>query len=345
MRTVEWLEGRVRMIDQRQLPWALEQVEYQDYPGVAEAIQQMVVRGAPAIGAAGAFGMALAAIASPASSVEGLRADLATAAQALNAARPTAVNLSWATAKMLKIANGGDFAGVADLQQAIVAAAQRLADDDVNINRLMGGHGSQLIKNGDTILHHCNTGALATVDYGTALGAIRAAHEDGKKFRVLLTETRPRMQGARLSAWELDQLGIPFEIIPDTAAGYFMYKGEIKACFVGADRIAANGDVANKIGTYQLSVLAKENWIPFYVVAPTSTIDFNTPDGRAIPIEERDPAEVHSPYGHKLIPDHYPVRNPAFDLTPNENVTGIITEFGIIKPPFMDNLKKVRVAE
>jgi len=340
MRTVEWADGKVRMIDQRALPWELAHIDYSNHAGVAEGIRDMVVRGAPAIGAAAAFGVALAAQNSTAADLPALHADLNAAATLLKDARPTAVNLAWAVDRMMAVA-AAQSGSAAEAKAAVLAAAQKLADDDVNINMLMAGHGSQIIKNGDTVLHHCNTGALATVDYGTALGVIRAAHEDGKKFHVLLTETRPRMQGARLSAWELHQLGISFDIIPDTAAGYYMQKGEVKACFVGADRVAANGDTANKIGTYQLAVLAKENWLSFYVVAPTSTIDLNTPSGKEIPIEERPADEVRKPYGKELIPDHFPVRNPAFDVTPHAYITGIITEHGLIKPPYTDNFIKV----
>ncbi|HLA43449.1 MAG TPA: S-methyl-5-thioribose-1-phosphate isomerase, partial [Aggregatilineales bacterium] len=289
-----------------------------------------------------AFGLALAAQQSTADDVPALRRDLAKAAEVLQAARPTAVNLSWAVLRMLRISSEHEYASMNELREVMRDTAQKIADEDVAVNKLMGAHGSQLIKNGDVVLHHCNTGALATVDYGTALGVFRAAHEDGKKFHVLLDETRPRMQGSRLSAWELDQLGISYEVIPDTAAGYYMQKGEIKACFVGADRIAANGDTANKIGTYQIAVLAKENWLPFYVVAPTSTIDLKTSSGDDIPIEERDHAEVHTPYGLTLFPDRFPVRNPAFDVTPGAYITGIVTEHGLIKPPYTDNLLKIK---
>src|SRR5689334_18873772 len=204
----------------------------------------------------------------------------------------------------------------------------------------MSAYGATLVQDGDTILHHCNTGALATVDYGTALGVIRAAHEQGKRFHVLLDETRPRLQGARLSAWELDRLGVSYDIIPDTAAGYYMLKGEIKLGLVGADRIAANGDTANKIGTYQVAVLAKENGIPFYTVAPTSTVDLSLTSGNQIPIEERGKDEVLTPYGHAIVPSHFNARNPAFDVTPNRYLSGIITEKGIVRAPFDINLRQ-----
>jgi methylthioribose-1-phosphate isomerase len=341
MRTVEWHNGYVKMVDQRKLPWELAFEEYERYQDVAQAITDMVVRGAPAIGASAAFGMALAAQGSGASDVTALRAELNEAAAYLKAARPTAVNLAWAVDKLMREASRPELGTVAEVRDAMLQCAQQLADADIEINKRLGGYGSQLIKNGDVVLHHCNTGALATVDYGTALGVIRSAHEDRKQFHVLLAETRPRMQGARLSAWELDQLGIPYEIIPDTAVGHFMQKGEIRACFVGADRIAANGDVANKIGTYQIAVLAREHWLPFYVIAPTSTIDLRTLSGAEIPIEERSPDEVRTPYGHKLVPDHFPVRNPAFDITPNAYVTGIVTEHGLVKAPYVNNLPKI----
>ena len=209
----------------------------------------------------------------------------------------------------------------------------------------MGANGAGLIQDGFTVLHHCNTGALATVDYGTALGVIRAAFEQGKQFHVLLDETRPRLQGARLSAWELEQLGVSYDILPDTAAGFYMQKGEIKLVLVGADRIASNGDFANKIGTYQIAVLAKENGIPFYTVAPTSTVDLALKTGAEIPIEERSKEEVITPYGTPLVPAHFHARNPAFDVTPNRYLSGIVTENGIVRPPFTENLKRAVAGE
>lgn len=341
MRTVEWYNGKVRMIDQKRIPWELALVDLPDYQSVAAAITDMTVRGAPAIGAAAAFGMALAARQSPAESAETLLCDLQEAAHTLKAARPTAVNLAWAVDQLMQLATKGAFSTPDDLREALLNAAQQIAEDDVNINRRMGVHGAALIEDGFTILHHCNTGALATVDYGTALGVVRAAFEQGKKLHVLLDETRPRLQGARLSAWELEQAGISYDIIPDTAAGYFMQRGEVNIVLVGADRVAANGDFANKIGTYQIAVLAKENSIPFYTVAPTSTIDLSLPDGSHIPIEERDKLEVLAPYGNKLVPEHFHARNPAFDVTPHRYLSGIITENGTARPPFGDSLKRV----
>jgi methylthioribose-1-phosphate isomerase len=340
MRTVEWHDGRVRMIDQRQLPWTLTYVEYHDYRDVAQAITDMVVRGAPAIGATAAFGMAMAAQQSTALDMGSLLEFLEVAAVILKKARPTATNLTWAVDRMMRVAREDIYNNAKEIRQALLNEAQRIADEDVAINRAMGKHGAALVRDGDTILHHCNTGALATVDYGTALGVVRTACEEGKKIHVLLTETRPRLQGGRLTAWELKQLGIPFEVIPDSAAGYYMRKGEIRIAFVGADRVAANGDTVNKNGTYTLAVLARENKVPFYTVAPTSTIDLKCPNGEHVQIEERPADEVRNPYGNALIPDDFPVRNPAFDVTPQRYLAGIVTEKGVVLPPFRDNLTK-----
>ena len=308
MRTVEWDNGGVKMIDQRALPWSLEFARLETAEAVAESIRNMTVRGAPAIGAAAAFGMALAARNSPADSVEQLIRDLHVSAENLKAARPTAVNLAWAVDQLLAIATSGEFNRADDLRELLLRAAQKIADEDVAINSRMGLHGARLIDDGDTILHHCNTGSLATVDYGTALGVVRAAFEQGKGIHVLLDETRPRLQGSRLSAWEMDQQGISYDIIPDTAAGYYMSKGEIDIVLVGADRVAANGDFANKIGTYQLAIMAEAHDIPFYTVAPTSTIDLSLSSGAEIPIEERAPDEVTTP---TAIPSSRPISRRA----------------------------------
>ncbi|MCU0474957.1 MAG: S-methyl-5-thioribose-1-phosphate isomerase [Anaerolineae bacterium] len=345
MRTVAWADGVVRMIDQKRIPWALEVVDLPDHHAVAAAIADMTVRGAPAIGAAAAFGVALAAHTSSATDLATLRAELRAAAQTLKESRPTAVNLAWAVDKMMALAAQDGYASAQALRDALREAAQRIADDDVHINQRMGAHGQALIQDGDTVLHHCNTGALATVDYGTALGVIRAAHEAGKRFHVLLDETRPRLQGSRLSAWELEQLGVSYDILPDTAAGYYMQRGEVKLVLVGADRVASNGDFANKIGTYQIAVLAKENGIPFYTVAPTSTVDLNIASGADIPIEERDPAEVTTPYGNALVPAHFKARNPAFDVTPHRYLSGIVTENGIARPAFTESLRRALAGE
>lgn len=345
MRTVEWDSGAVKMIDQRALPWKLEFVRLETAEAVAESIQNMTVRGAPAIGAAAGFGMALAARKSKADAIDALAEDLRKAAKLLKAARPTAVNLAWAVDKLLEIAASDEFSNPDDLRDVLLQAAKRIADEDVAINKRMAQRGAALVKDGATILHHCNTGALATVDYGTALGVVRSAFELGKKIHVLLDETRPRLQGSRLSAWELDRLGVSYDIIPDTAAGYYMGHGEVDIILVGADRIAANGDVANKIGTYQLAIMAQAHGIPFYTVAPTSTIDLALSSGAQIPIEQRDPAEVTTPYGNPIVPAHFKARNPAFDVTPHRYLSGIVTEHGIARPPFNASLRRAVAGE
>ncbi len=342
MRTVDWQNDAVQMIDQRILPGRFEVLEYRDYRDLAKAITDMVVRGAPAIGAAGAFGLALAARQSPARDRDSLLIDLAQAKEALDAARPTAVNLAWATSRMLDLARRLVLPNTDDIRSSLLIEAKRIADEDVEINKRMAMHGATLIADGDTVLHHCNTGALATVDYGTALGVIRMAHEQGKHIHVLVDETRPRLQGARLTAWELKNLNIPFDLIADNAAGYFMYSGQVKAVFVGADRVAANGDAANKIGTYNLAVVAKENNVPFYIVAPTSTVDLSLPDGSHIPIEERPMSEVLNLEigGEPVAPAGITARNPAFDVTPNRYLTAIVTENGVVRPPYVEGLRK-----
>jgi len=339
MRTVEWHDGCVRMIDQTKLPWSLKHVELNQSAQVVDAIQRMVVRGAPAIGAAAAFGMALAALEFTGTDPVELQKALQRGADLLKGARPTASNLEWAVERMLQAARNMQADEVGEVQSRLIELAQQIADEDVAINKRMAGHGASLIKDGDTILHHCNTGALATVDWGTALGVIRSAHRQGKRIHVLLDETRPRLQGGRLSAWELAQEGISFEVIPDSSAGHFMQRGEVQVVLVGADRVAANGDVANKIGTYSIAVLAQANSIPFFPVVPTSTVDLSLSDGSQIPIEERSPDEVRAPFGARLMPDSWPVRNPAFDVTPHQYVTGIVTEHGIAYPPFTTSLR------
>ena len=345
MRTVTWDAGAVKMIDQRALPWRLAFVRLETVEALAESIRNMTVRGAPAIGAAAAFGMALAAQHSPAATTPALIADLQRSAALLKAARPTAVNLAWAVDRLLALAAGSQRHSPADLRAALLAAAQQIADDDVAINSRLAAQGAARVKDGATILHHCNTGALAAVDYGTALGVVRAACEQGKNIHVLLDETRPRLQGSRLSAWEMEQLGISYDIIPDTAAGYFMGRGEVDIILVGADRIAANGDFANKIGTYQLAIMAQAHGIPFYTAAPTSTIDLTLANGSEIPIEERDAAEVTTPYGNPLVPPQFKARNPAFDITPHRYLSGIVTESGIARPPFIDSLPRAAAGE
>ncbi|MFQ5409767.1 MAG: S-methyl-5-thioribose-1-phosphate isomerase [Anaerolineales bacterium] len=342
MRTVEWRAGAVRMIDQRVLPASFKLVDYHDYRDVARAITDMVVRGAPAIGAAAAFGLALAAFQSEARDRLTLLRDLEAAAAHLRQARPTAVNLAWALERLLRVATDEQLEAVEAVRDALLVEAQRIADEDVAINRRMGAFGAALLEDGDTVLHHCNTGALATVDYGTALGVVRAAHEQGKRIHVLVDETRPRLQGARLTAWELQRLGVPFDLIADNAAGHFMRTGQVQAVLVGSDRTAANGDVANKIGTYKLGVVARENGIPFYPVVPTSTIDLALSTGDDIPIEERDPSEVLDLAfkGASAVPEGATARNPAFDITPHRYVTAIVTENGVVYPPFKRNLAR-----
>ena len=364
MRTIEWDDGVVKMIDQRKLPQEYVIVQFTDYREVARAIKEMYIRGAPAIGAAAAFGLALCARGSKAETPTELLADLEKAAVTLQKTRPTAVNLSWALERMLEKARQAQHTQVEQIVNALVAEAQRIADEDVEINKRMAAHGAELIEDGYNVLTHCNTGSLATVDYGTALGVIRTAHEQGKRVHVWVDETRPRLQGARLTAWELMRYGIPMTLIADNAAGHLMLTGQVDLVLVGADRVAANGDVANKIGTYKLAVLAQENGIPFYSVSPISTIDLSLPSGEHITIEERDATEVthvggvgiapegvpvYNPAfdvthvgGVGIAPEGVPVYNPAFDVTPHRYITGIVTEEGIIAPPFAPGLRRAK---
>ncbi len=345
MRTIEWVDEKdvVKMIDQRVLPHEERWLEFSDYHDVADAITSMVIRGAPAIGVAAAFGMVLAAQQSDATTIEGLLRDLEEAHDVLYEARPTAVNLRWGLERMLHKSHSIESDDLDEIRDALLEEAKRIADEDVQINQTMGAHGARLLPANANVLHHCNTGGLATVDWGTALGVIRSAHEQGKGIHVFVDETRPRLQGARLTTWELMNWGVPMTLIADNAAGYYMLTGQVDAVLVGADRVAANGDVVNKIGTYKLAVVAKDNDVPFYVVAPTSTIDLRTPTGRDIPIEERDPREVTHPDSDPLgiAPKGVQVGNPAFDITPNRLVTAIITEYGPVYPPYQENLREV----
>ncbi|MCE5208238.1 MAG: S-methyl-5-thioribose-1-phosphate isomerase [Chloroflexi bacterium] len=341
MRTLQWdhQKNELVMIDQRLLPGEFKLVNCKNHAEVASAISEMVVRGAPAIGVAAAFGIALAAINSKTGDLEALKNELRDASRTLQSSRPTAVNLAWALKRLME--KYDTFSGSADnLRGFLIAEACRMAEEDVEINRRMAEHGARLIDDGDTIIHHCNTGALAAVDWGTALGVIRMAHEQGKNVHVLVDETRPRLQGARLTAWELQQYGIPYEIITDNMAGYFLRSGQVKKVFFGADRITANGDVANKIGTYMLSLAAFDNQVPAYTTAPISTIDLSLASGEQIPIEERSPSEVLdiSYQGQQVTPTGAHARNPAFDVTPHRLITGIITEKGVIYPPYIQNL-------
>jgi len=329
------------MIDQRRLPHEYVVVEYRDYRAVAAAIRDMVVRGAPAIGAAAAFGLALAARQSAAADRPALLRDLDAAAASLRATRPTAVNLGWAVERLLALARSLPASSAGEIVLALEAEAQALADQDVEINRRMGRVGADVIAPGSRILTHCNAGSLATVDYGTALGVVRAAHEQGKGIHVWVDETRPRLQGARLTAWELLHDGIPMTLIADNAAGCLMRLGRVDVVLFGADRVAANGDVANKIGSYKIAVLAKENGIPCYSAAPCSTVDLSLATGDEIPIEERSPEEVTVIEGQRIAPAGVPVFNPAFDVTPHRYLTGIITENGIAYPPFAQRLRRL----
>ena len=325
---IEWLpDGRVRLIDQTKLPHDETYLETADYRDLVTAISQMKVRGAPLIGITAAYALALASRETSATDRDELMSRLRTAAGELRATRPTAVNLAWALERALRVAEGAT-----DPQSAIDALeteARRIHQEDVAACHAIGANGASLLDAETTLLTHCNTGSLATGGYGTALGVVRAAWEQGKLERVYVTETRPLLQGARLTAWELQREGIPFTLVVDSAAGSLLRRGLVRAVVVGADRIAANGDVANKIGTYTLAVLAGENGVPFYAAAPTSTIDPNTPSGDDIPIEERDPAEVTALVGRGTT-----AANPAFDVTPSSYVSAIITEYGVASPPY-----------
>jgi methylthioribose-1-phosphate isomerase len=346
MRTIEWDDkGTVKMIDQRKLPLEYVVVEFDDYHDVAISIKDMYIRGAPAIGAASAFGMALAAQQSPASTRDQLLADLEEASKVLCATRPTAINLFWAAERMMRTAQTSSQEAVGAIVQELVDEAKRIADEDVDINKRMGGYGASLVEDGFKILTHCNAGALATVDYGTALAVVRSAHQQGKEIHVWVDETRPRLQGARLTSWELMNEGIPMTLIADNVAGHLMRTGQVDLVVVGSDRTAANGDVANKIGTYKLAVLAKENGIPFYAIVPTSTIDLSVPTGDDIPIEIREDLEVTHVRDCQVAPDGVKVLNVAFDVTPHRYVTGIVTENGIAYPPFTQSLRRMVAGE
>jgi len=344
IRTLTWIDdsGTLQIIDQRQLPASFEMITLQDEHQVAEAIRGMAVRGAPAIGAVAAFGLALAARRSTANNSASLRDSLAIAVQELQATRPTAINLHWALKRMLARIEQPDLA-VEQIKDILLEEARHIANDDVQTNLCIARLGATLIDDGDTVIHHCNTGTLATVAWGTALGVIRMAHQLGKRVHVLVDETRPRLQGARLTAWELQQYGVSFEVITDNAAGYFLHNGQVQKVLFGADRMAANGDVANKIGTYMLALAAHENKVPVYCVLPFSTIDFSLADGSLIPIEERDPQEVLDLQvgGQAVFPLGARVRNPAFDITPHHLLTAIVTEKEIIYPPFIQKLSQL----
>jgi methylthioribose-1-phosphate isomerase len=342
VRTIDWDNDKVKMIDQLRLPHELVILEYTDYHGVADAIKTMKIRGAPAIGAAAAFGLALAAVQSAHGSRAELLAEFTRASDVLGRTRPTAVNLFWAIQRMNRVANDARWKTTSEVVEALVHEAQSVADEDVETNKRMGANGAVLIEDGFNILTHCNTGALAAVDYGTALGVVRAAYEQGKRVHVWVDETRPFLQGARLTAWELQQLGIPCTLITDSMAGHFMSRGKVDIVLLGADRIAANGDVANKIGTYSLAVLARENGIPFYSVAPLTTVDLTIATGADIPIEERSSQEVTHFRGTPITAEGVRAAHPAFDVTPHRYLTGIVTDAGIVYPPFAVGLKKAK---
>ncbi|MEE8494817.1 MAG: S-methyl-5-thioribose-1-phosphate isomerase [Nitrospirales bacterium] len=331
--TVEWKDGKVRLLDQSRLPEQVTFVDCSDHRTVASAIRELKVRGAPAIGVTAAMGVALGAQHATETSYETFRKEVTAICDHLAATRPTAVNLFWAIERMK--ARLADWSGqpIVEIKRLLIEESQRILDEDIAMNKAIGRHGAELIKDRQTVLTHCNAGALATAGYGTALGVVRAAWEQGKKIHVLADETRPVLQGARLTAWELMQDNIPVTLITDNMAGTMMRQGRVQLCVVGADRIAANGDVANKIGTYSVAVLAKAHGIPFYVAAPHSTIDLSTPSGDQIPIEQRASDEVTSVFGSPPIaPAGVEVLNPAFDITPADYITAIITDRGIFKP-------------
>jgi methylthioribose-1-phosphate isomerase len=338
-RTIEWRDNKVVMIDQTRLPSEEVYNEYEDFQSVAEAIRGMVIRGAPAIGVAAAMGIALGARDIIADTYESFSRQLANVCDLMARTRPTAVNLFWAIERMKRVAEANRDKDLAAIREILKEEAIRIEMEDLAICRAIGRHGAALVKEGVTILTHCNAGGLATAGYGTALGVIRAAHEAGKNIRVFADETRPWLQGARLTAWELMKDGIPVTLIADNMAGWFMKKEEIDICVVGADRIAANGDTANKIGTYSVAVLARENNIPFYVAAPTSTFDLTMASGDEIPIEERHDREVTHLHGFPVAPEGVKVRNPAFDVTPARYITGIITEKGVVTGDYSRELR------
>jgi len=341
LKTVEWKDNSVIMIDQTKLPNSLEYVTYTDYNQVANAIRTLVVRGAPAIGVSGAFGLALAALQSNAKEKDQLIQDLKTAKKILFETRPTAVNLSWGLDKIMKITE--QCKTVSEIRDNVIAKAKEMAEDDVNINKKMGKNGAELFQNNDTIMTHCNAGALATVGYGTALGVIRATNESGKNIKVIATETRPIQQGSRLTAFELKHDGIDVSLIPDTAVGYTMANGLVNGVVVGADRILRTGHVFNKIGTYQVATMAKQHNIPFYVAAPLSTFDLKSNPENVV-IEQRKASEVTGIGDTKTAPDGIGVINPAFDMTPPELISGIITENGIAKSPFEKSIRQLFAA-
>ncbi|AJF05608.1 S-methyl-5-thioribose-1-phosphate isomerase [Geoalkalibacter subterraneus] len=341
IKPIQFKDDTLLMIDQRLLPTEEVWLEYRDYRSIAEAIKTMVVRGAPAIGVAAAYGAAFGAREIEAEDFAAFRPRFEKVCRVLAETRPTAVNLFWALERMTNFALAHQELSLPELRERLMAEAHEIAAEDERINRALGKNGAALIPNPARVLTHCNAGALATAGYGTALGVVRAAVEAGHELMVYADETRPFLQGARLTAWELMKDRIPVTLICDNMAGYLMSRGEIDCVIVGADRIAANGDTANKIGTYTVAVLAREHGIPFYVAAPISTIDLSLPDGSQIPIEERGPREVTHMGGRQLAPDSIGVRNPAFDVTPARLITAIITEHGVVRDNFTAGLKSL----
>jgi methylthioribose-1-phosphate isomerase len=339
VKAIEWVAGRVNILDQTRLPGEQSFLELDEYRDVVQAIKEMRIRGAPAIGIAAAYGIALGAQGIQAKTIEGFLDQLRPISQAFTSARPTAVNLFKAVERMNSIAARGE--DIPQLKAELIAEAERIHAEEEEATRSISQSGAELIPDGSTVLTHCNAGALATCGQGTALGVIIAARERGRKIRVIATETRPLLQGARLTAWELSQAGIPVTLITDSMAGYLLSQGDINSVIVGADRIAANGDVANKIGTYSLAVLARENGVPFYVAAPFSTVDLSLASGGEIPIELRSPEEVTYFQGRRIAPEGVEAVNPAFDVTPHYYVTAIITERGVVRAPYEATLKKI----
>ncbi len=338
--TIEWTNNKIRMIDQTKLPEELFHLEISDIEVLAEAIKSLRVRGAPAIGIAGAFGVILGVQNFAGEDKEAFLKQLKETSEYLNATRPTAVNLSWAIQRMNRVADEHKSKPVAEIKEQLLKEAQTIWEEDREICRRLGKHGAQLLKDGFNVLTHCNTGALATADYGTAIGVVFAANEEGKKLHVYADETRPLLQGARLNVWELMNENIDVTLICDNTAAFVMQQKKIDCAIVGADRIAANGDTANKIGTYNVAVLCEKHGVPFYIAAPYSTIDFNLQNGSQIPIEERAAEEITHGFGRRTAPLNTKVYCPAFDVTPNDLIAGIITEEGVIEPPYEINLKK-----
>jgi len=345
IQTLEWTDQGVRFIDQTKLPTEESYVTCRTYEQVADVIRTMVVRGAPAIGVAAAMGIALGVKNSKAETVADLKRELDHICDLVGKTRPTAVNLFWAIRRMQEKFERVRIRPIAQIKDALVEESKRMHAEDIRANQAMGRHGATLMPSEGGVLTHCNAGALATAGYGTALGVIRAAVEQGKKIHVYADETRPFLQGSRLTAWELMKDGIPTTVISDSMAGAMMQQGKVGAIVVGADRVAANGDVANKIGTYTVAVLAKENGIPFYVAAPISTVDLACPTGNEIPIEHRNPREVTHINGKQMVPDGVSVENPAFDVTPAKYISAIITERGIAREPYRESLLRLAGAE